>query len=138
MDFYEVVRGPLAIAAILVFIFGSLYRIVAMLVEARKDKVVYPYMTVKHSLRSLLHWVVPFGSVNMRKRPVMTIVSFVFHICLVLAPLVVLAHAVLWFESYQISWWSIPETITDVMTVLVVLACVFFFVRRITQARCGT
>jgi nitrate reductase gamma subunit len=131
MDLYEIVRGPLAWIALLVFFLGTIYRIVSMLIEARKDKVVYPYMSLKYGLRSLMHWLIPFGSVNMRKRPVMTVVTFVFHICLLVAPIFLLAHIVLVYESWQVQWWSLPEGVTDVMTVLVVLACVFFLVRRI-------
>jgi len=134
MDFYELVRGPLAWASLILFLAGSLYRILSMLLEGKKDKVVYPYMSWKHSLRSILHWIVPFGSRNMRMRPVMTVVSFVFHICLLLLPLFLLAHVVLWYESWTLQWWSIPETVADVMTVLVILSCVFFGVRRLTQS----
>ena len=133
MDLYEIVRGPLAWVALLVFFLGTIYRIVSMLIEARKDKVVYPYMSLKYGLRSLMHWLIPFGSVNMRKRPVMTVVTFVFHICLVLTPVFLLAHIVLVYESWQVQWWSLPEGVADVMSVLVVLACVFFLVRRIVS-----
>jgi nitrate reductase gamma subunit len=69
--------------------------------------------------------------VNMRKRPVMTVVTFVFHISLVLTPIFLLAHIVLVYESWRIQWWSMPEGVSDVLTVLVVLGCVFFLVRRI-------
>jgi nitrate reductase gamma subunit len=88
-------------------------------------------MSLKYGLRSLMHWLIPFGSVNMRKRPVMTVVTFVFHLCLVLTPIFLLAHIVLVYESWQVQWWSLPEGVADVMSVLVVLACVFFLVRRI-------
>ena len=133
MDLYEIVRGPLAWVALLVFFLGTIYRIVSMLIEARKDKVVYPYMSLKYGLRSLMHWLIPFGSVNMRMRPVMTVVTFVFHICLVLTPILLLAHIILVYESWTIQWWSLPESVADVMSVLVVLACVFFLVRRIVS-----
>lgn len=131
MDLYEIVRGPLAWVALLVFCLGIIYRIVSMLIDARKDKVVYPYMSLKYGLRSLMHWLIPFGSVNMRKRPVLTLVTFVFHICLLVAPIFLLAHIILVYQSWRIQWWSLPDRVADVMTVLVVLACVFFLVRRI-------
>jgi nitrate reductase gamma subunit len=35
------------------------------------------------------------------------------------------------YESWKIQWCSLPECAADVMSVLVVLACVFFLVRRI-------
>lgn len=134
MDLYELVRGPLAWVALLVFVLGSLYRIVSMLLDARRDKVVYPYMSLKHGLRSILHWVIPFGSTNMRQRPVMTVVSFVFHLCLLLTPVFLLAHGVLWYESWKLHWWSLPDGVADLMSVLVVLACLFFLARRIVAA----
>jgi len=131
MDLYEIVRGPLAWVALLVFFLGTVYRIVSMLIEAGKDKVVYPYMSLKYGLRSLMHWLIPFGSVNMRKRPVMTVVTFVFHICLLMTPIFLLAHIILVYESWKVQWWGLPESVADVLTVLVILACVFFLVRRI-------
>ena len=72
---YEFARGPLMWVAFLVFAGGCLYRLIWMLTASKKDKVIYPYMSWKYGLRSLLHWIVPFASVNMRKRPVMTIVT---------------------------------------------------------------
>jgi len=131
MDLYEIVRGPLVWVSFLVFFFGSIYRIVSMLLEAKKDKVVYPYMSLKFSLRSLLHWIIPFGSRSMRMQPAMTILSFLFHICLFVAPLFLLAHSVLWYESWKIQWWSLPESVGDIMTLVVIVACIFFLLRRI-------
>ena len=81
---YEFVSGPLVWLAFILFIGGLVYRFVRMLSLAKKDKVVYPFMSAKYGLRSLFHWVVPFGSRNMRMRYEMTIVTFLFHISLVL------------------------------------------------------
>jgi nitrate reductase gamma subunit len=131
MDLYAFVRGPLAWVDLLIFFLGSLYRIVSMLMEARKDKVVYPYMSLKYGLRSILHWIIPFGSVNMRKRPVMTLVSFLFHLGLVLTPLFVLAHSLLWYDSWKIRPWSLPDGLADAMTAIVILSCAFFLCRRL-------
>jgi nitrate reductase gamma subunit len=102
-----------------------------MFLFSKKDKVVYPYMSVKHGLRSLLHWTVPFGSRNMRLRPFFTILSFLFHICLLATPIFVLGHTILWKESWGISLWSLPENLSNTMTIIVVLAVSFFALRRI-------
>ncbi|PIQ94154.1 MAG: nitrate reductase, partial [Nitrospirae bacterium CG11_big_fil_rev_8_21_14_0_20_41_14] len=53
---YNFVRGPLVWIAFLVFIGGSIYRIREVVLMAKKEKVVLPYMSLKYSLRSLLHW----------------------------------------------------------------------------------
>jgi nitrate reductase gamma subunit len=128
---YEFARGPLVWIALTVFVVGCLYRLIWMFVMAKKDKSVYPYMSLKYGLRSLLHWIIPFGSLNMRMRPVMTIVTFAFHICLVLTPIFLLAHVMLWNESWGISWWTLPEGAADVMTIVVILGCAFFVGRRL-------
>lgn len=128
---YNFVRGPLVWIAFLVFIGGSIYRIREMVLLAKKEKVIYPYMDLKFSLRSILHWIIPFASVNWRIRWVVTTVTFLFHIGLVFLPIFLLAHNVLIYESWGISWWTVSEGFADIMTIIVIVSCVFFFLRRI-------
>jgi len=128
---YELVSGPLVWISFIVFMGGSIYQLVSMFTLAKKDKVIYPYMSLKYSLRSIVHWIVPFASTNMRKRPVMTIITFAFHICLVLTPILLLSHNLLWRQSWKISWWTFSERTTDIMTVIVIIACLFFLIRRL-------
>lgn len=129
--FYNLMRGPLVWIAFLVFIGGSIYRIRGMVLLAKKEKVVFPYMNLKHTLRSLLHWVIPFASANWRRRPVITTATFLFHIGLVILPIFLLAHNVLIYESWGISWWTISEGLADIMTIIVIGCCIFFLLRRI-------
>jgi nitrate reductase gamma subunit len=130
---YELVRGPLAWAAFIIFIAGSLYKILYMLVGCQKEKIVFPHMSLKHSLASLVHWTIPFNNQYMKQRPVFTIVTFAFHICLVVTPIFLLAHIILWDESWNISWWSMSDTIADYMTIIVIAGCIFFLYRRLTD-----
>lgn len=131
---YEFARGPLVWIAFLVFFLGSIYRILWMIFFSKKDKVVHPYMNWKFGLRSILHWIVPFGSRNMRMQPLFTIVSFLFHICLLITPVFVLGHIVLWQESWGISWWHIPESLTNMMAIVVVFSIIIFILRRIADS----
>lgn len=128
---YSFVRGPLVWIAFFVFIGGSVYKIRELYLLAKKEKVVIPFLDIKYSLRSIVHWVLPFGSVNWRKRWVMTTMTFAFHICLVFTPIFLLSHNVLWYESWGITWWTLPESLADIMTLVVIVTCVFFFLRRI-------
>ncbi|MBI5590070.1 MAG: nitrate reductase [Deltaproteobacteria bacterium] len=131
-DIYQFVSGPLAWLAFTVFIVGSLYRLFHMLVLVhQKEKFIFSYMSWKYSLRSIFHWIIPFGSVNMQKHPVMTVVTFLFHICLLMTPVFLLSHAVLWDESWNIRLWTLPDPVSDVMTLAVIGCCMFFWVRRI-------
>jgi nitrate reductase gamma subunit len=60
-------------------------------------------------------------------------VTFAFHICLLVAPIFLMAHVMLWEESFGLSWWTLPDAVADWMTVIVVLGAIYFLVRRLTQ-----
>jgi nitrate reductase gamma subunit len=96
----------------------------------RKDPLVFEYMDWKYGLRSIVNWLIPFRAVNQRKHPVLTVVTFVFHICLILLPIFVMAHVMLWEYYHGFSFASLPDSVADVMTVIVILGGLFFAVRR--------
>jgi nitrate reductase gamma subunit len=130
---YEFSRGPLVWMAFIVFLGGSAYRIISIIITARKDKVVLPYMKWKYGLRSILHWITPFGARNMRIRPGFTVLTYLFHACVILVPLLTLGHVTLWKESWGISWWTLPETLSKIMTFFVIFAGIVFVFRRIAD-----
>ena len=130
MDVYELVRGPFAWVALIIFVAGSLYRIISMLVTGKKEPALYPSTSFKDAVRSILHGLIPFGSTYMRRQPLFTIVTLGFHLSVIILPLFLLAHIVLWYESWQILWWSLPDLLADFMAIWVILACIYFLGRR--------
>ncbi len=128
---YEFARGPLVWIAFILFAGGSIYQLVSMYSLAKKEKSVLPYFDLRFGFRSLIHWVVPFGSRNMRLKPIFTVISFLFHICLIATPVLLCAHNVLLRQSWGFGLASLPELMTDIMTVLVIAGGVFFFFRRV-------
>ena len=130
---YEFVRGPLVWIAFIGFAAGVLYQLVTTARLAAKERVVLPTLDAKHGLRSLLHWVIPFGGTNMRRRPIYTVISYAFHICAIGTPLFLMGHVVLVQESWGIRWWTLPEGVADVMTLVVIFACLFFIIRRLVR-----
>jgi nitrate reductase gamma subunit len=131
---YIFVSGPLAWVAFILFIGGSLFRLINLIILVhRKEKFIYSYMSLKYSLRSILHWSTPFATENMRKHPALTIVAFAFHICLLLTPIFLLAHVTLVDESWDVSWWTLPEGAAQIMTLIVIVGCAFFLVRRLVN-----
>ena len=131
MSIEEIVRGPVVWLAFGVFVVGALFRLISMGRLASKEKTVWPTMDLHFGLRSLRHWVIPLRSHNTKQRPLYTLLSFAFHACLLLTPLLVMGHAVLWHDSFGISWWSLPPLAADLMTLVVIFACGAFFLRRI-------
>jgi nitrate reductase gamma subunit len=131
---YNFVSGPLVWLAFIIFICGCLYRLITLIVLVhKKEKFIYSYMSWKYSLRSIVRWSTPFATENMRRHPAMTIVAFVFHICLILTPIFLLAHVILVDESWDLSWWTLPDPLAAIMTLMVIAACVFFLVRRLVS-----
>jgi nitrate reductase gamma subunit len=130
MDLYQLARGPFVWMTFFIFLCGCVYQIVFILSVGHHKKNLYPLAGINGSLRSFFFGLLPFGSSYMRKNPAFTFVTAIFHLCLLLAPLFLLAHIVLWYESWKILWWSLPERFADIMTIAVIFSCIFFLGRR--------
>jgi nitrate reductase gamma subunit len=98
---------------------------------SKKDKVVFNHWSWGWSFRSVYRWLIPFGSRSMREKPVLTIVFFVFHVCLLAVPIFLLGHNILWDERWGITWWSFSETSADYLTLLLMAAAIVLILRRI-------
>ena len=133
-ELYELSSGILVWVAFFGFLAGLIGRLAHLAWTARKkDPVVYQYFSFYYALRSIFRWIIPFASTSMRANPLLTAVAFVFHICLIAAPVFATAHVILVMESWNVSWWHLSDQIVDTMTVLVIAGCLFFLVRRIVQ-----
>lgn len=132
--FYDLVSGPLVWAAFAIFLGGSVWKVWSLLAETKRtDGYVFKYWSWKHAFNSYLHWLLPFMSVNSQKQPVMSLVTFLFHIGLVLAPLFVLGHVVLLEEgALGWSWATLPDSLADTAAWVVVAGCCYFAWRRMT------
>ena len=129
---YSFLRGPMVWIAFTVFVGGSLYRLVSMWrLAKKKDSVIFNYISIYYALRSLIHWSFPFANANMRRHPAMTVVAFMFHVCLFAVPIFLSAHVILFKESLDLSWWWLPDLAADVMTMIVIGGCLFFMGRRV-------
>jgi len=131
---YEFVTGPLAWAAWGIFLLGSAWRLFSMYQLAKqKDAPSLAFMSWRYSLRSIINWLIPFNALGWKKNPAMTVATFAFHICLLAAPIFLVAHVMLWDQFFGVSYVTIPDNVADIMTLVVIGACLFFAGRRITQ-----
>ncbi len=118
--------------SVMVFVVGSFYRLLSLAaLAAKKDRTAVSYFQFRYACRSIGHWIIPFAAISMRRHPVMTMVSFLFHICIIVTPLFLLEHMILIKESWNVSWWFLPDMIADAMTLMVIGSCLFFIFRRI-------
>lgn len=133
---YAFVTGPLAWLSFGIFFVGILVRIVTYIrgLNWQMDRVAYqafPGAGFRGAVRSVVYWLLPFGTHGWRFYPLFTVLVFVFHICLLVTPVFLLGHNLLLMERWGFSLGTLPEGLTDGMTVAVIVAAVGILLRRI-------
>lgn len=133
---YDLVSGPLAWFAFLVFFIGMIVRSVLYVkgLDSRIDGISYGVNTsygIKTAVKSVFYWLLPFGSRSWRIHPLMTILTFIFHISLLLTPFFLLAHNIILKERWGIWLFTIPESTADLLTIAVIVCALVLLLRRI-------
>ncbi len=131
MDLYELARGPLALLAFGICISGALIRLGLIFGRSKQLNRMHPGKSLSGGIKSILRGLIPFGLQYMRHHPVFSLVTIIFHLCVVLTPIFLLAHIVLVYESWQLQWVSLPDGLADVMAATAVAGTLFFAVRRL-------
>lgn len=81
--------------------------------------------------RRTFAWLLPLGTL-WRSKPVYSLVSFLFHIGLLVVPLTLAAHIGLWERSSGLAWWpALPQPLADRLTLLVLVAGPLLFLARL-------
>jgi nitrate reductase gamma subunit len=133
---YEFVTGPLAWLAFAVFFVGNIVRLVLYVrgLDWKLDRVTYSVNTsygVRGAVRSILFWLMPFGTHSWRDNPGFTLLVFVMHVGLILTPLFLLGHNIFLQERWGFSLWSMPGALSDAMTIAVIASAALLAMRRI-------
>lgn len=128
----EFARGPLFRASLAVLVLGLAYRVVLAVLNVagayrRAGDQQLPWRAIA---TGTLEWVFPVKL--MRSKPLLSLASFLFHLGLVLVPLVLLGHVSL-LEGFLPAWWPVLQpTAADVLTVVAIAACLVVFAIRLT------
>lgn len=130
---YDFIRGPLIPIAFVIFILGLVFQFIQFFKLTKKKDWVYPPLQGKPEKKTAGQWIaLCLDSLNgtmWKTDPAMTIMTSLFHVCLILVPIFLLGHNILLDQSWSFRLWSLPECIADILT-LVVLICVGFFLAR--------
>jgi nitrate reductase gamma subunit len=133
------VEGPLVFIAFVVFILGLLFQFSQFFKLTKKKEWTYPPVEVKREKKTAGKWVAfCLASLNgtlWKTDPLMTIVTSVFHVFLILVPVFLLGHNILLSQSWGLSLWSLPESIADILTLVVLICAAFFLGRRLFLSR---
>jgi len=130
MDFDYFVEGPLLQIVFYIFIIGITLRIVFFIYSiirsgGEKD------LKLLYFLKNFTLSFFPLHKVVI-KRPVYTILRYIFHACLVIVPIWFSGHIVLWEESsFEWYWTALPDEWADWMTLLLLFLAACFLIRRI-------
>ena len=137
---YDFVRGPFLWISAVIFIAGFVYRAIRLVLLTDKKTVMFSSQTTSPigklvSLRSeeerKLDRIARIKNSVFVQHPVMSLVSVVFHFCLFVTPLFLLAHNSMIESAFGIMPPSLPEGLTDLMTIIVLACGLFFLIRRI-------
>jgi len=125
-------QGPLFRFCFVIMLLGLLRIFILTvigMVEAlnrNPDKIV-PY---KELIKQTIAWLFPIKRL-WTKRPIYGAVSFLFHIGLILVPLFYATHVLLWKNSVGFAWPSIPKSMADNLTLIVIIAGITLFLMRV-------
>lgn len=132
------IRGPLVWAAFIIFFVGILIQWGRMLRLTRKRKApprILPPPIKKRTSRRLRDIMVFLRVSILGATPCIAVISFIFHVCLLITPFLVTAHNVLLDTAFGMSFLSASERITDALTLIVLFCGIFFLLRRFVVRR---
>jgi nitrate reductase gamma subunit len=133
-ELYDFLTGPAVWAAFTVFIVGLIVRVTYLFGLSReRDRVFYNHVDLRWALRSIVHWLIPLGSVSLRTQPLFSIAYFVFHVCLLGVPVFLLAHNTLWRQAFGVGIPSLPDSLADILTIVFMVAALVLLVRRLVR-----
>jgi len=128
---YNLATGPLLEFSFLVFALGCAARVFLFIRLARqKDLAVFQGFQPHWAARSIAHWILP-ANVSAKASPFVTGFGFLFHIALLACALFCQAHVVLVDDAWGLSWWSMPDQVTDLLALAFLAAAAFFAARRL-------
>jgi nitrate reductase gamma subunit len=124
-------RGPLFRLSLALMVLGLLRIFIITLLEVRdgyranSDKIV----SWKEIRRQTLGWLFPMFRL-WRQRPIYSTVSFLFHIGLIVTPIFLASHILLWRQSVGISWAALPQVAANWLALLVIFTGAGLFLGR--------
>jgi Pyruvate/2-oxoacid:ferredoxin oxidoreductase delta subunit len=124
------VQGPLLWSVFLIFLVGMAIRLVFFLSAiTRSGRNRHPKWA--YLLGSVGRSFLPFHKAIVNK-PLYTTLGYLFHICLIIVPIWLGGHIVLWEESrFGWHWTPIPDSLADWMTLLFLAIASYLLIRRV-------
>jgi len=130
MDMESFVEGPLLRLVFVLFTAAVVARLlffIMAVLRSRNDK----GGGVSYVLQILGRFLLPYHKASLRK-PLYASLRYIFHLCLVVVPIWLGGHVVLWAESrFEWDWLSLPDSWADILSLVLLILAGWFFIRRI-------
>jgi nitrate reductase gamma subunit len=130
----EFARGPLFRACLAIMLLGLLRAVllntvglVALLRRSRRNRRKVDWMPV---FTASLKWILPIKK-GFEARAVFSFTSMLFHATIIITPIFLGAHILLWKRGIGISWPAIGNFAADYLTLIAIAAGIALFVERI-------
>jgi nitrate reductase gamma subunit len=123
MDLWlDLMRGPIFRFSFVLMILGLFRHAILTGIGIRRivARAGNPAVSYKAAFRATLLWLFPFKKLN--NRILYSITSVIFHIGLIITPIFLAAHILLWSRGIGLSWPGISENIADVLTIITIIS----------------
>jgi formate hydrogenlyase subunit 6/NADH:ubiquinone oxidoreductase subunit I len=131
MVLYSLIAGPLLTSAFLIFFSAMTFRLLAFAAAVHsRDRKVNDAIRWRHSAAIFARALIPMHRLSLR-RPFYVISRYGLHLGLVLMPLFIPAHNILFKIKYGFGMATLPEALTDVLTLAVIISVLLLLLRRV-------
>jgi nitrate reductase gamma subunit len=141
---YDFIRGPMVWVAFAVFFGGTLFQIFKFLSFTKQQTIskltpgpgrFIPKRADNPKGTNKKDWALWLKLSIAGVNPFMTIVSTTFHVLLIVMPIFVLGHNILLDNAFGISFFSLSESVSDSLTLIVIICAAIFLYRRLFLGR---
>ncbi len=130
----EWARGPAFIACFAIMLIGLLrvvvlntVSVVSLIRKSKKTGRKIPWrMIIKESLK----WFFPFKK-GFQQRGIFSFTSMVFHVAIMVTPIFLGGHILLWNRGLGISWPGVSNMVADYFTLIAIVTGIALFVQRV-------
>jgi nitrate reductase gamma subunit len=118
----DLARGPLFRLSLAVCVLGLLYHVGVAAYSLRRawQRAGDRLLPLPAIGRATLDWVAPRRL--LKARPLYSIASFAFHVGVIVVPLFLAGHVILWQQDLPLRWPRLPSVLADILTLVALSA----------------
>ena len=131
----EWARGPVFRACLIIMLLGlvrvlllNTLSVASIIRRAKKNDRKVPYKVI---LKATLKWMLP-AKKAFERRAIFSLTSIAFHVAIIVTPIFLGAHILLWDRGLGFSWPSITNAAADILTLGAIITGLLLFIQRLS------